>query len=313
MSSEVDSRAVAVLLDKLRRIPDHERQYTVTAPQALVDYQVPAGLLDVLRGEGLPAEQAPDGWRYDLADLLNVALHLDIGSRHRRAFLWWIRELGRPYGDTVRYRLDYLPGCPDPEHPGPCRYSLLGYGGERVEVTGVPGSAAPLYSLQFRLDRRPSTLPARLRRLVDEVAGIQFVRLHDPLRWDTDFIRATGMGDCCGVAVLMVDEANRRGIPARMSAGRSLTPPFSTGHFWAEFQVGQRWVALDPVLITALREWGIADPATWTRYDSFGGIMGRLGDRRTPLALHDGTEIEPKLATARIPEESPRTREQEGA
>ncbi|MDF3290311.1 transglutaminase domain-containing protein [Streptomyces silvisoli] len=285
-----------VLLEKLLRIPDSEREFTVTPEGALADYQVPEELLDLLRANGLPAQPGADCWLYDLADMLNVALHLDIGSRHRKVLGWWIRALERPCGEVVHYRMDYLPGCPLPEHAGSCHYSLLDRDGRRIKVTCEPQSRKPLHSLSFQLSQRWPTLPAPLRRLVDEVADIRFVRLHEPLRWDTDFIRVSGIGDCCGVAKLMVEEALDRGIPARMSSGRALTPPFSTGHFWAEFLIAGQWVPLDPVLIDALIEWGVCAPTHWNRHNSLGGILARFGEYRQPLALHNGVEIEPRLA-----------------
>jgi hypothetical protein len=296
-----DAGEAALLIGKLSKIPDAERRFTVRAERAWADYQVGGDLLGALRTGGLPARLGADGWRYDPTDLLNVALHLVSGSRQRKVLAWWTRELGRPYGETVRYRMDYLLGCPEPEHSGACHYSLLEVGGHRAEVERRDRGTAPRHSVEFRLQRRCPALPDPLRELIDEISGIRFLRLPDPLRWDVEFISATGVGDCCGVATLLVTAARARGFTARTCFGRSLTPPFSSAHYWAEVRVDDAWVPLDPVLIDALLAWRLCDPGTWTRYDSLGAILGRLAGTRQPLALHNGRPVEPALPTWRVP------------
>jgi hypothetical protein len=290
------------LAGKLRLIPESARTYAVAADRAWDDYQLPPDLLRELRKQGMPAQRAAGGWRYDETDLLNAALHLDIGSRHRKVLAWWIRELARPHGDTSCYRMDYVLGCPEPGHSGPCRYSLLDPGGRRAEVVRTDPAESAAHSVRFRLNRRWPPLPEPLRGLIDEIAAIRFLRLPYPLHRDTGFIQATGVGDCCGVAMLTVSRARAGGMTARLCFGRSLTPPFSSAHHWAEVLVEDVWTPVDPVLIEALLDWGICAPHAWTRYDSLGGVLGRMSGRWQPIALHNGEQTEVRLPTWRIPQ-----------
>lgn len=288
------------LLDKLARIPDSERRFTVTEAEARNGFQVPAEVLGRLRSEGLPATSVAGEWVFDPIDLLNVALHLDVGSKHRKVLAWWAREVERPYGDRVTYRLDYRVGCPSPGHSGDCHYSLLVPHATRTEVSRSSQEVTLLGSATFRLPRRWPAPPPELVALVDELADMQFVRLPWSLRGNTDFIRSSGIGDCFGMSKLMVAEGNARGMPARICYGRSLTPPFSAGHFWAEFLVDGLWLSMDPILIDALLGWGFLDPSRWTRYDSLGGILGRLADDFQPLVIHNGEVVESLLPCYRI-------------
>lgn len=287
------------LLDKLRRVPDEHRGFELPAARAISEYEVPADVLHTLREAGLPARRVDGMWRYDHTDVLNIVMQLDVGSRRRMVLGWWIRELNRPHGDIVTYQLDVVPSCPDPEHEGPCRYSVVTPDGPRIEVSGPPRPDRPVHSLRFDLPRQWPELPEPVRELLDEMADITFLRLPPSLRWDPDFPRATGLGDCPATALILVERAARRGIRARMSAGRTLTPPFSAVHYWAEVSVDDQWVPVDPVLITAMRNWGLCDPRQWTRYRTLGGILARFGDRLEPMVLHDGAEIPCRLMSYR--------------
>lgn len=296
---------IARLVGKLRLVPHQVRRFTISADHARDEYQLTADLLRELRDQGMPASRSPDGWRYDPFDLLNASLHLDTGSRHRKVLAWWIREQGRPYGDVSCYMMDYRLGCPRPGHPGSCEYSLLVPGGQRIRIARTDPAEATLHTARFELSRRWPALPRSLRQLIDAAARIRFLRLPDPLRWDTDFIRANGIGDCTGVAQLIVEDARAHGIAARTGFGRSLTPPFSTPHYWAELLTDDVWTPVDPMLITALLDWGLCARDTWTRYDSFGATLGRLASRSQPIALHNGEYVEAKLPVWRVPDVQP--------
>lgn len=292
--------AAATLLAKLCHIPDGHRRFSVSAEQATAEYQIPVGLLDDMRTGGMSARRLDGTWWYDSIDLLNIAMQLDIGSRRRTVLSWWLREVRRPHGATVTYQLDFWPSCPAPGHPGPCRYSFVGVEGRRVETTGMADHEHPAHSLTFEIPQQWPAIPPAVRGLLDEMTEITFLRLPVSLRWNTSFVHATGLGDCPAVAKILVERAVERGMQARFIGGRTLTPPFSAVHYWAEILIEDHWVPVDPVLITALQQWGLCDPAEWTRYDTFGGIMARFSDRPEPLALHDGTEVPCRLAAYRL-------------
>jgi hypothetical protein len=286
---------VREVVDLVRRMPDRVRQFGAGPEVAGTEYGIGARLLAALEVAGLPRRAGTAGTEYDRSDLLNVALNLDIGSRPRRVLGWWARELERPYQGDARYRLGYVAGCPDPAHPGPCRYALCQPGGGRVVVVRSPHPAQPIHSVAVTLRRRWPPLSAALSDALDELRAIRFVRLPDPLRWDVDFMLHSRIGDCCAVAKYLTAAATRLGVPARMSYGRSLTPPFSSAHYWAELRVAETWVPLDPVLIDALVRWGLLAGRRWTRYDSLGGILARLASGPTAVARHNGRPVEVRL------------------
>jgi hypothetical protein len=66
-------------------------------------------------------------------------------------------------------------------------------------------------------------------------------------------------------------------------------PPFSTTHHWAEIEVGARWIPVDPVLITAMIEWGVLAPGAWNPYRSPGAIFHRVCASGSDLVTHADT------------------------
>ncbi|GIJ32867.1 transglutaminase domain-containing protein [Micromonospora sediminimaris] len=291
----LDVGALDDLLALILRVPDRHRRFEVDAATAAARYEIDEPTTAFLAAAGLPSTSGPDGSRFDATDLRNVAVHLFARSRERRVLAWWIRELERPAAVT-RYRMDYVARCPEPGHAGPCRYRLAVPEDDWHETGAVPQDGAVLHSVTFDRPRRWPELPAALLGLLDETRHIRFLWLPETLRADASFVRATGVGDCVGVAHLLVEEARRRGLAARFSHGRSLTPPISASHSWAEFHLDGVWVPVDPVLVDALRHWGIAGPG-WQRTSSLGTVLGRVGARRRDLVTHAGQPVAAKFPT----------------
>jgi hypothetical protein len=275
----------------VRRMPDRHRTFHVSGRQAEAEFAIGASLQESLRRAGFPCAHDADGLVFDPFDLLNASMSLDLGSRQRRVLAWWVRELGRPAGDVVDYQLDYVPDCPSPAHGGPCRYRLYVPDGSWLDRTGDPGRSQVVCSVRFTLPRRWPQLPEELVALLEPFRQIRFLRLPESLRWDTEFIRASGVADCAGSATLLVAQGSARGLRARFSYGRSLTPPFSAPHCWAEFLVAGTWVPVDPVLIEAFRTWRLVSGPEWDGHPSLGSILGRIGGSREALVTHDGQSV----------------------
>ncbi|WP_420823509.1 transglutaminase domain-containing protein [Streptomyces natalensis] len=222
--------------------------------------------------------------------MLNVALFLEPRSRARRVLVWWGRELSRPYGATAKYRLDYFAECPEPGHYGVCAFRIH----ERYIVpqstVGSDGQL-PIHSEIFHLRRTWPTLTAPFVELIDEYRDVTFLRLPESLRWDGEFIRRHRVADCAGIANLLVDEGRRRGLAVRFSYGKTLTPPFTAGHYWAEFFVEGVWIPVDPVLIPALTNWGILPAESWDNKSSLGGVLARLTGAPSRPASHGTSEV----------------------
>ncbi|QMU78288.1 hypothetical protein GXW83_23860 [Streptacidiphilus sp. PB12-B1b] len=280
---------IAAVVAKLAKVPDRVRTFGIDEAAARTDYQIAPDLLDRLRGAGLPYRTAAGSPTFDGNDLINVALHLDFGSRPRKVLGWWARELERSYGDVHTYEVEYFAGCPDPRRCRGCRFSLLRPDQPRLQVDLAPAGPAVLYRHRFPLARSWPDLPDTLVELIDDFSGIEYLQLPDPLCWDTEFVRRYGIGDCAAYGKILVSEGRARGLTTRFCFGRSLTPPFSAAHYWPEFLISGVWVPLDSLLVGALTDWGVLSPERWGRTSSLGAIMARLANRPRPLAMHNGS------------------------
>ncbi|MEO3927795.1 transglutaminase domain-containing protein [Micromonosporaceae bacterium B7E4] len=296
-SLSLERRELDAVVALILRVPDAHRRFEVDAAAAAAGYQIDGPTVAALVAAGLPSASGADGPRFDATDLRNVAVHLDARSRERRVLSWWIRELERPTAH-IRYRMDYLAQCPDPGHDGPCRYRLAVPEDGWHETASAPARGGVLHSVTFDRPRTWPDLPAALLDLLEETRHIRFLWLPETLRADTGFVRTAGIADCVGVARMLVEEAGSRGLAARFSFGRSLTPPISASHSWAEFHVDGVWVPVDPVLVDALRQWGIAGPR-WHRTRSLGGVLGRIGAQRRDLVAHAGQPVSARFPTYR--------------
>ncbi|MEU4382414.1 transglutaminase domain-containing protein [Micromonospora echinofusca] len=293
----LDRQALDALLPLILQVPHSHRRFEMDAATAAAEYQIDGPGLDVLVAAGLPSAAGADGLLFDATDLRNVSVHLDPRSRGRKVLSWWIRELGRPTAHA-RYRMDYVAQCPEPGHDEPCRWRLAVPDDAWHETTSVQDRGGVLHSVTFDRPRTWPELPTAVLDLLAETRHIRFLWLPETLRADSAFVRDTGIGDCVGVAHLLVEEARRRGLTARFSFGRSLTPPISASHSWAEFQVDGVWVPVDPVLLDALGQWGMAGPE-WQRDRSLGAILGRVGPSWRDLVTHAGQPVFARFPTYR--------------
>lgn len=284
----------------LTRIPNTSRKFSVSGDMALRAFDVGENILSPLRSVGLPSVSRNGAWFYDENDLKSVALYFNSRSRQRQVLGWWVRELQRPLGSTASYRASYVIGCAGGGHPGPCEFSLLTRGSEREVVVGNDVEPTERAVMVFTLGRDWPDLSAEVAAVIDEVSSIRFLWIPRSLREDDEFVLAQGIGPCESTSRIIVAKARARGLQARFSRGLALTPPVGAVRYWAEFLIDGRWVPVDPTLIEVMLALGILPPEGWSRYKSFGGILGRLAASRSPLALHNGVVVRPRLMVRRI-------------
>jgi hypothetical protein len=293
------------VLAKIRKVPDRFRTFSVPADRAAKEYQVTRELQDALLRAGMPSRLSGGTIFFDRADLLNISLHLDIGSFHRKILAWWVRELERPSGETALYRMDYVAGCPEPDHARQCTYGIVVPDSPLVEVASNDRESRIRHSITFTVRRKFPRLRPSMMALIDSLQDISFMRLPRTLKHDVDFIQREKVGDCAGMAAMLTSRAASQGITARRSVGRALTPPFSSSHSWTEFLVDDIWVPVDPVFIDAMLEWEILDKDKWSRYSSIGGILGRIGSAPGPLVFHNGRPVPAQYPASRISLDAP--------
>lgn len=291
------------LVDKLRRIPDSVRNFSRDADWAWSRLRIRPDVLRFLLEEGLPRQQSAGAILFDRYDLLNCSLLLGKGTVARAVRRFWPIALRRAAeGIRSRYEMQFQTRCPQPGHAPTCHYAMALPGGdvlERVVDAGAPPGAAVEVSPVIDWP----DLPHQARAAVDELRDLQFVALREPIRWDTDFIRRSGLADCAGGATLLADAAARRGIPARRSFGYIVAPPFAVEHHWTELSVSGVWVPVDPVLIRNMVKWRVLDPVEWPPYRSIGPLVARLAGRYVPVVRHEGTPIAFTLPVRLLPEE----------
>ncbi|MEU4792151.1 transglutaminase domain-containing protein [Micromonospora tulbaghiae] len=289
--------AVARLVGRLRRIPDEAREFVLSAQDAWREFRMPPGDLRAVTEAGLPVHVSTGDVRYDRSDLINLSLHLGVGpwAHTMRTFL--PRALDRVTPDqrtplTVRFRSS----CPTPRHPGPCRYGVLTpYG--TVNCAAPRGQGLDTAVIRFRPAADAPDQPV-LRELAATVEDLDFVWLPEAVREDLDFVRSTGLGDCIAVSQLLVAEGRRRGLAVRPCYGLLVMPPQSIVHFWAEVQVDGTWIALDPVLLRAMVDWGALDPRRWHPGRTLGALTCRLAAGYAPLTTHADVPVPFSLPTS---------------
>ncbi len=301
VGSDPGERAAAIV-EKLRRIPDDAREFRLSAADAATILRVRPTLLDTLVGFGLPTRRR-NGTRYfDRHDVTNCALHLGSGAIARAARRFWPAALRRT-GGAGRYEVQYQLRCPQPGHAQACNWVLVGPGGRVVERSVCPDEP-PLRITTACADVWPE-LPPEAHAVLDETRDLEFMMLPTAVRYDVDFIRATGLSDCAGVSRLLVREAVRRGLTARSSYGLIVAPPFAVEHFWAEIAVDDVWVPVDPVLLRAMIGWGGLPSPEWHPYRSIGAILARVADAAVVLASHEGRSAPVTLPTRMVPVGAP--------
>ncbi|GII84209.1 hypothetical protein Ssi03_21990 [Sphaerisporangium siamense] len=285
---DVATDRLAELVDLVRRVPDEVRRFSLPAEAARTLHRVDTALLDRLVALGLPHVECGAVRLFDDHDMSNIALHLGLMSVRRRAMRAWSSALRLGGEGSPARRVHFVPGCPAPGHPGPCRYQVLAPGGTRRECVAGPDPTAPVMSLDLRVRADwPEPPPAALE-LMAEVRPVRFFLLPEAIRWDLGFLRRTGLADCGGVAKYLVAEGRRRGIPVRFSFGLLVSKPYSTPHCWAEFEVDGTWVPVDPLMVAAMCAWAGLPAAEWPASRSPGALFCRLTDRFTRVAVHDG-------------------------
>lgn len=300
-----DDAAIADVVAKTRLVPDRFRRFASTAATARSLHRIDAALLDRLVEAGLPVLGTGPDRLFDDYDLSNSALFLGLPSIRQRAMRSWGTALTRVsaggWDDGEGRRVEYAPTCPTPGHPGECSWDLLVPGGNRIRATGGGDGRTAVHTLDVGVHGGWPDLPDAAVELLSEVAGMRFFLLPEALRWETGFVRRTGLGDCGSAAKVLVTIGQARGIAVRFAFGLLAAKPYSTPHCWTEFEVDGHWVPADPLLIDTLRRVAGLPAEAWPPARSAGGWFVRLGDHFTRVAVHDGLWASLSLPTEVTP------------
>jgi hypothetical protein len=265
---------------RLREIPDAERDFVVAREQAEREFGFEAAAADELIARGLPHADGDDGPLLWATDLQYLSLRLGCGRVYQGVLNRWAGALTSL---SARAETPVAIRCRAYAPPG-TTIELLAPGGTSVRAEA--GGAASLgfeTTMRGELAPLPDELARTLGELLTELASYDFCWLRPPLEADLAFVRRTRLANCRSTAGLLVEEAPRLGVEARLVHGLLLAPPYSTPHNWAEVRTDDGWVALDPLLLGLLARFAGLDPGAWPPQRSPGAILLSLTEPGTPL------------------------------
>jgi Transglutaminase-like superfamily len=267
MTSSAPSRdsLAAILgghLERLRRyaaaVPRHLRVFDVGEDAARAYFGLDAATLEELSGAGLPCVEDESGRRFAFADLHYLALRSGRPSAYRRGITAWANTfaaLGEAPASDVRVEVRPQADADDAVVVLPARSLAVS-----VEKD-VP--AAVLEVVQ----RAPSVAPPPdLCDVAVEIGSYDFyvVPLDAPDR--AELSRTIHAGDCGSVLAILREGLEAIGYECRTRFGLLLSVPYSTQHVWVEALVDDQWLALDPLMLGVMKQFGGLDEALWPPY-----------------------------------------------
>lgn len=286
---------LAELVERLCLIPADARSFTWNEEQAALHFGLDGATLRELVDLGLPSVRTDLGLGFAHVDLHYVGMRLGTAAAHLWAVRQWAESLERLTGrDRSHVTIAYIP-------------QLVGGAGVEIGCVQLPSGevrAAVLENGRCAAEERVALeagwpeLPPAARRIVDEVApGLDFCLVPDGLRGDVASARRIGLLDCFTAACLLVEAWCAAGLDARLGSGMLVSVPYSTPHTWAEIRVGERWVPVDPLMISVMRDYGGLDAERWPLHRSLGPMVLRLGEDPSPLAWTDRGPVDVTLMT----------------
>jgi hypothetical protein len=273
---------------RLRAIPDAERDFAVAREQAEREFGFGAQTLDDLVARGLPCAHGEDGPLLWATDLQYLGLRLGCARIYQGVLNRWAGALT---AFSARAETPVQIRCTAYAPPGTA-IELLAPDGGRVRAEAGPRGASPLgfaTTMRGRLPALDAATERALGELLADLASYDFAWLRPPLEADLAFVRRTRLANCRSTAGLLVEEAPRLGVEARLAHGLLLAPPYSTPHNWAEVRGERGWVALDPLLLGLLARFAGLDAAAWPPPRSPGAILLALTEPGTPLVTDANT------------------------
>jgi hypothetical protein len=276
---------------RLRLIPDAERDFAVGPEQAEREFGFDADAVEQLLARGLPCARTDGGPLLWATDLQYLGLRIGCGGVYQGVLNRWSGALT---SFSARAETPVAIRC-RAYAPAGTAVELLAPGGGRVRAeAGSGGAGRSASTLGFQATMRgelaplPDELADVLAELLADLAAHDFCWLRPPLEADLDFVRRTRLANCRSTAGLLVEEAPRLGVEARLAHGLLLAPPYSTPHNWAEVRTGDGWVALDPLLLGLLARFAGLDADAWPPARSPGAILLALTEPGTPLVTAAG-------------------------
>jgi hypothetical protein len=274
------------VVDRILRVPDEHRTFTVPASEALRRFGVDRALLTELIDQGLPCRAAGPELTLDPADLSNVSLGLSLASPQTVIMKRWKKSLVeqlRHGSGHFELRLSWR--CPLPRHAGACEFRVA------PEVAGAELGASADTSMTILAEplAEDHDFGPDFDDLVAEARALYFHLVPDGLATDIGFARRSRLADCRLASEYLAEVAADRGLTTRTASGYFVGAPFPTPHAWLEVAVGDRWLPADPFYLNTLRRWGILPAEDGRLRRSPRNLFWRLRDSAdidAPLVRH---------------------------
>lgn len=287
-----DAVRAARIVERVKKIPDRYRRFSVPARDAVRVHHFTPALLEHLLDLGLPHSGTGTTRVFDLLDMENIGIELHLPCPRWIAMRWWSRVLPAHVVSGPRtLRLTLGANCPTPSQAHDCEVVL--HPGTVVQGEPARISARPPADHHLTLTTRwvAHHFGEPFSPLIAEVTPLVYHRLPQPLTRDPGFVRETGLANCRAASDFLIAAAKRLDLPVRPSAGLFLADLFAVRHWWAEFHDQGRWLPADPFLLSAFARWGVVDPAAWPANRSPSGALWKLADPTGPIASHCGRQL----------------------
>ncbi|QKW06901.1 transglutaminase domain-containing protein [Streptomyces sp. NA04227] len=253
-------------VERLVPVPDKYREAKLGLAEACRELSVDQALLEELVAAGLPADETPEGLRFDYHDVMNLGLRsgtgrslAELGERQCMRMAagdpekwlekrtWRIRLTASCTNeDCTSCTIEPRPAVPEPELLGG---TLIEWQPSNDNDT-EPGSMVAVLATVGARDTPRSDV---VRQIHDDLYGsllsgeYQYGWLPAGLRERPAEAAAAGAFDCVIAAWQMRTWAEQAGLEARTRRG-FLLGLVGVEHAWTEVLEEDRWLPLDPVL-----------------------------------------------------------------
>lgn len=292
-----------VAVQRLRRVPPPYSRATLDVTQAARRLGCDGGIVEELVRSGFPADETPEGLRFDPYDVMNLGLAAGLGrslaEQAEQRCLSVAAAAPEEWLAPRTWRVRLGAPCTAPEcageTPAPPAPELLG-GMLRSYQKSDRGPNDAVAVVVTR-GRREAPRTPEVRRIHDELlSGLtsgryQYSWLPHALRRDPDAAVAHGMVDCAVASWLIYRWASEAGLEVRTRKGY-LLGLVGVEHAWTEVFEEGRWLVLDPVLAFQAQRRAPVDARAAAAFAAFcrGSVHNRLlpwpGSAREPFTEH---------------------------
>jgi hypothetical protein len=292
-----------VAVERLRRIPLPHARATLDVTQAARRLGCDGGIVEELVRAGFPADETPEGLRFDPYDVTNLglaaALGSSLGEQVEQRCLSMVAAAPGEWLAPRTWRVRLGSPCTAPECPGetpvPPAPELLGGALQSYQTSDRSPHDAVAVVVTRGSRAEPRT--PEVRRIHDDLlSGLtsgryQYSWLPHSLRRDPEAAIAHGVLDCAVASWLMRQWARETGLEVRPRKGY-LLGLVGAEHAWVEVFEEGRWLLLDPVLAFQALRRAPGDPSAAAAFAAFcrGSVHNRLlawpGSADEPIIEH---------------------------